>query len=605
MNTDRTDEHIRRLFRDNRARLDTYLFKTELAERLPSRRKGAWSRTVRLVALATSAVVVIAALGIGVSALAHRLGNNGGVIVINDDTLGAVPATGTTEASALSPSVYLSQAWRDTLLEGLWAGNVDTIPQHPNGLSADFWEEPTNPLEIPEKLVPGWSQAKPVWIMGNELSPQEAVSSFRAQSETRPVLVLAPPRELLDFLGLKEDADGAPQVAKAGGLATILMRMPDTGWQIMWVRSASSQPPTPEVSPARAAYEALVRVTMIELQSFSGGPLLNAETGQAQGSLNHNGTVIYEGNWGDSLGQFAAPPANAKLPGAYSMAEGPGGSLFLLDPVAEKVQILSRSGKPIMEVSLAAEAPEDIAVSPDATFFVNDRKGTGQVQAYSVSSGLIGSVAASQDGLSVTGLVGAPIGGYGAYAEVSSSKGMQYFCQLYRFDQGSPHIYLGQPGAGGEEDILPVQSFRLWPAFGKPFNRSELTPLGQAFWGSVKMEKSGPHLSVSGPRGPFDVPLGLDDSLSLEQVDVVTLVKSLDGDSRNCRVMVSGIVRTSDAETRRGVWLFDTHGQVLEHFLLSDQVGAGGYREVSVCASYDGFLYVMEAGDGGVRVVRY
>ena len=430
-------------------------------------------------------------------------------------------------------------------------------------------------------------------------------------------MVLAPPQELLDSLGLTMIEEEGARVSSGEQSSTgqsILMRLPETRWDVLRVQPSSSRP---AASAGREAYEALARATMIELQSFAGGSLLNADADDdAQGfSEDHEGAVLYTETWGDSLGQFQAPPLNQDvqdLHGSYAMAAGPKGSLFVLDPVSKKVQVLSKTGEPVTEIDLTAEAPEDLAVTLDATVFVNDRQGTGEIQAYGLGSGLLDSVPASGDGLDVVGLVGVSTGGYGvASAEVRSTEGSMFFSEIYRFQVSPPSVsgklIPGEDGQGGRTS----GDFKLNSAFLETQRREDLAPLGQAWWGRVLGGEEGFRLEVSGPRGPFDVPLAPEEGFLLVKTDVLTLVKPLNGDTRDCRVMVSGVVQDRQESLRRAVWLFDNHGELLQQFVIKDFIvwnaesPTEGFQDVGACGSFEGFLYVLRVGDDGVRILRY
>ncbi|MCZ7662226.1 MAG: hypothetical protein M5U22_04455 [Thermoleophilia bacterium] len=529
------------------------------------------------------------------------------IVQIEDQVVGG----GVSVPSKPDVAQELALAWRDVFLEGLWAGNVDTLPERPAGLSADFWQEPENPFEVPQDLTPSWNEWKPLWVFGNELAPQQALSAFQAQGERRPVLVFEPPRELLDLLGLVIGGGEATEISPDGrssGGAAILMRLPSEGWEVLRVEPSSSRTAGPAVSAGRETYEALARATMIELGSYAGGGLLNPDTeDDARGALDRTGRVIYRGTWGEAPGQFGAPPRRGEASGSYSMAVGPKEYLFVLDPAGGKVQVLSPEGEAGAEIPLDAQAPEDVAVSIDATVFVNDRRGTGQVQAYRIDSGLLGSVPASAGGLEVVNLVGVSTGSYGGvYAEVEGQGGSTFFASVYRFEALSPRTSREAPSSADMGQAASAnQTANLRSPFDETYSRSDLAPLGQGWWGRVGTEAAGPHLSVSGPRGPYDVPLGLEEGHTLEKADVVSLVESLNGDPRDCRVMVSGVVRDSQGSLHRAVWLFDARGRMIERFLLPGESANQDARELAASGSFEGFLYVLELHEDGVHIRRY
>lgn len=69
--------------------------------------------------------------------------------------------------------------------------------------------------------------------------------------------------------------------------------------------------------------------------------------------------------------------------------------------------------------------------------------------------------------------------------------------------------------------------------------------------------------------------------------------------------MVSGRVRDSEGSLYRAVWLFDTRGTMIEHFLLPGASATESARELAAAGSFEGFLYVLEVYEDGVQVVRY
>ena len=129
--------------------------------------------------------------------------------------------------------------------------------------------------------------------------------------------------------------------------------------------------------------------------------------------------------------------------------------------------------------------------------------------------------------------------------------------------------------------------------------------MGLSWWGSVLGGEDAPYVSVFGPRGPFEAPLHLEEGWTLEKADVVGLVKSLNGDSRDCRVMVSAVARDVDEDLVRVVWLFDNQGVLVERAALGGLASIENPQEVAACASFDGCLYVLRVGQDGATIVRY
>ncbi len=444
------------------------------------------------------------------------------VLVLGDALEGAAVSAPTQRDNAEE----LRQAWRDRFLEGLWSGNVDTVPERPASLPSEFWKEPDNPLEIPNDLDPSFEEGTPLWIFTNELPLERVLSVFDEESGKRPVLVFSPPAELLDLVDATTGQGEEPepgQISEAENGDFVLLRLPDLGWQIMRVGSGASKPALSGVSAEREAYEDLARATLVELRSFAKGDLLNADRDDEEPGSNHEGKVIFAGTWGDSLGQFARGPAG-QTSFAYDMVVGPKEYLFVLDPVGKRVQVISPEGLAVIQIPLRAEHPTDVAVSPEASVFVNDADGSGQVQVYGLGGESLGIVTGEAEGSRVVDLAGVCIGGYGGvWAGVREEDGTVFFTNIYRF--AHPHDTSGS-------DVVANQPPALKSPF-SPLNPNELAPLGLAWWGSVLSGRDDPYLSVSGPRGPFEAWLDLEDGSLPERADVVSLVESLNGDDRD------------------------------------------------------------------------
>ncbi len=566
-----------------------------------ARRRLRWMRSLRVAA----AVLLLA----GVGYLSYGGFRSDERIVGIDE---ALVKDGASAPRGFELGAYLGTAWRELLLEGLWAGNVETLPEHPAGLPPEFWREPQNPFSVPEDVELPWAEWKPLWVFGNELSADEVLAAFRSHGETRPFIVFEPPQELLDLVGGATGEGGTavtPSDEGTAGMAPILMLMSPGSWEVVDVGLRATFTDTSAPSPIRQTYEHLARATMIQLKSFVGHAIPNpdSEDDRETATLGHEGVVVFSGGWGEAVGEFQAPSSTEEALDGYSLAVGPREYLFLLDPLGRKVQIVSPEGEPAAEIALRAQSPEDVAVSTDATVFVNDRRGTGEVQAYRIDSGFARSVPAIGGGLEVVGLTG--VSSYypsGVIAEVSGAGEDTFYADVYRLEirplKAVPET--SSPSDKGAEPPVD-RSADLQSPLGSTGSRLDLQPLGQAWWGRVRPGTDGPYLDVSGPRGPFKAKLSPAGGAGLEKVDVLSLVEPLSGDPRDCRVMVSGVVREPEGSRRRAVWLFDTRGELLEHFLLPGSAVTDTTRLVAAAGSFEGFLYVLELRADGVRVVRY
>lgn len=153
------------------------------------RRRGRVTRTISLAA-ATLAIAAVAYWGYA------ELGSGPAFLRIdNGAVIGDSGFTGTKPDLAED----LRTAWREVLLEGLWAGNIDALPEHPASLPSEFYSRPGNAFALPGEVELPWDRWRPLWVFGNELSAADVVAAFQAQAGSRPFIgVSAASRALED-----------------------------------------------------------------------------------------------------------------------------------------------------------------------------------------------------------------------------------------------------------------------------------------------------------------------------------------------------------------------------------------------------------------------
>ncbi len=139
MDTRETDAKLREAFRSAAPAVDSGAFCDNLEAKLASARsKHRPSRTLRLVVTACAAVLLVAGVSVGVLEATWHLGRHSTILVITDSSTSETStSTSSSTTTSLAPATFDFQ--------GLWAGNVQTVPQHPSSLPAEFYvgaEEP-------------------------------------------------------------------------------------------------------------------------------------------------------------------------------------------------------------------------------------------------------------------------------------------------------------------------------------------------------------------------------------------------------------------------------------------------------------------------------
>jgi hypothetical protein len=247
-----TDEGLRTAFRSAAPAVDWQTFCEHTQTRLDERtRRRGWTRTLRVAGIACGAAVLLAGLSFGVLHAVSYFQKDAPVIVISD-----LP---TTEPATAPPSSTTSTTEASIDSQGLWAGNVHTVPDRPASLPDLFYKEPTEPAE----LVMG----EPLWVFANELSVESAAQAISAAPKEQSIVVFGASEELCELLDVEKPA----RPSSIGELPAMFTQNPilardkvftEVGpyWSLSWVTLGVGGVKAPPYDPM-AVYQAAVAVT--------------------------------------------------------------------------------------------------------------------------------------------------------------------------------------------------------------------------------------------------------------------------------------------------------------------------------------------------------
>jgi hypothetical protein len=179
------------------------------------------------------------------------------------ETGGSLTTTTASSVAAFRPGI-------DYTFGGLWAGNVETVPAHPESLPDEFFQDPGEAVfEGPDGAFPVL-KAKPVWIFANELTAEQVVEAVQAVTDPwRTIVVYRPPTELeavIDLQGLfhLSDIAGVPSIFTAEpflvGEKTYEEEPPF--WRIVWADTRDPAYGAGEVARQRLIYLAFASSTL-------------------------------------------------------------------------------------------------------------------------------------------------------------------------------------------------------------------------------------------------------------------------------------------------------------------------------------------------------
>ncbi len=144
---------------------------------------------------------------------------------------------------------------------GLWAGNVETLPERPKSLPPEFWEEPQGSAET--------EGDQPLWIFANELTADELEAGIeRTEQEERVAVVYGATKQFIEsrqITGLASyeeleqmppDLTSEPFVVKKAG------RDGEPWWVTSWANTANSGFGEGDLGKQRITYLALAAFTL-------------------------------------------------------------------------------------------------------------------------------------------------------------------------------------------------------------------------------------------------------------------------------------------------------------------------------------------------------
>jgi hypothetical protein len=252
MDTHDTDKAIRSLYHRLEPRVNAEDFCRTLDTHLVSRKgRPARGRPLRAALVACLALVCVAAVGAAVYAAVTYVGQPHQVIVIAD-------APTSTSGSSTTTTAFAREEFD---FQGLWAGNVQTVPERPVSLPSQFYQEPGDPAQ----LVMG----EPLWVFAGELTSEEAAAAVKSVGEEQTVLIFDPSEELCELL----DAPSGQRPSSVGELPSVFTQRPvlirskvfaEVGpyWRLDWAQLGDDGSDVSRTDP-EAVYSAAVAISML------------------------------------------------------------------------------------------------------------------------------------------------------------------------------------------------------------------------------------------------------------------------------------------------------------------------------------------------------
>lgn len=223
------------------------------------RNAGLRARASRRAIAALAAVVVLAAAVYGAYALHDALRVDQPVLVVNDPA-GTQP-TATSIAGSTVPKPFDAQ--------GVWAGNVKTVPDSPASLPPEFFQEPTQPAEF---II-----GEPLWIFATELGMEEVVAAVAAAPADQPIFTFDPSEELCQALDVHERTrpgffGALPEMFTQSPVLCREQAFPEVGpvWTLAWAQLNGENGPSESTLDPSSVYAAAVILTTLTEESRRG-----------------------------------------------------------------------------------------------------------------------------------------------------------------------------------------------------------------------------------------------------------------------------------------------------------------------------------------------
>lgn len=197
--------------------------------------------------------------------------------------------TPTTTPSATSTSTGSAPGATAMDVQGLWAGNVRTVPERPAALPAAFYEEPGSSA----KLVTG----APLWVFAAELSPEEAAAAITGtaagtESDAQTVVLFAPSEALCELLGVERGIRPSflgelPQVFTQTPVLVRTKPFEETGpfWSLVWA-DLNPEAATGSNGPAGQTYDPVKAYAVAVSETMAGAGETTTTAGSASPAAN-------------------------------------------------------------------------------------------------------------------------------------------------------------------------------------------------------------------------------------------------------------------------------------------------------------------------------
>ena len=328
--------------------------------------------------------------------------------------------------------------------------------------------------------------------------------------------------------------------------------------------TTSAVPPSTGAATTTAPSTDTTGATTTDSGRDVGGPLpaLEQVTGEA----------VFSAGYGDGPAQFGYEAGQeAVTVGPRALWVAPDGTLSILDPKHDAVQVVDPAGKVTRTVTLKAKDPRDIAVALDGTLLVDDTDGTAELQAYGADGALETSVPSTWDGISSFRLVD---DGQTVYAVVAAPDGTLAYVAAYA--DGALQTLSDGYDAGAVAH-----------------------PLSDGWQAAETWTDGLPALTITGPGGEsftVEPPVESPEDAHVAPIDLVA--RTAKGN-----ILVSAGVGRGEQLTRL-IWLYDSQGRLLRQIETPFEESTADAFAPRIRSTPDGAVYTLVVDANGLKVLR-
>ena len=285
------------------------------------------------------------------------------------------------------------------------------------------------------------------------------------------------------------------------------------------------------------------------------------------------GTVVFSAGYGDGPGQFGYEAGQEAVTiGPRALWVAPDGTLSILDPKHDAVQVVDPSGKVTRVAALKAKDPRDIAVARDGTLLVDDTDGTAELQAYGKDGALKGSEASTWNGISSYRLVDDGQTVYAVMATQSDSA-LRY---VPAYKDGTL-----QPLSDGYQAGVVAH------------------PLGDGWQAAEKWTDGLPTLTITGPGAEsvtVKPPVESPEDAHVASIDLMART------AKGNFLVSAGVGRGEDLS--RLIWLYDAQGRLLRQIETPYEESTADAYAPRIRSTPDGAVYTLVVDADGLKVLR-